>query len=490
MSHVTGNSGGLLSTSRKRKLQEQMAAQKSAAEEYELTSKRYSGPVGKNPWGTIAEDWGQGRNSGKRDFADELGELANMVSKRGRKVDISSRLGSHQTVKPVDWDAPETHEKRLEGFGDDHQDADSESEDTEDDKWNRKLKRPRMSMVADEVEQKVSAKHRLHASSKRKKKDRPAATAPAARENLVMSIKTDRHILASRVGRGLSDKLKSRLGARPAEEVQQTKRSFEFIRQRRSESLESLDREGDPLPNMVIQVTQSPQRASRYDDDDEDMDVEAEHAVHSTVTKIKTERGEEERKMKVKRDRERQDRRERERRERELEKDRRDRNRERERAERHGRRGPDERRRDERKTSRPSSGRLRIKKEKTSDDERKKKQRRGRTPSSDSSTSESSSSDDSSSDDSSSEDSSSESSSSSSDSSGSSSSSSSSDDGRSNRRHVKSKKASDRRPVKSRGDEATKRSSGGKSDSKGLNDKLQDYLKKAKERQKRDGKKK
>ena len=73
---ITGTSGGLLSSSRKRKIQEQMAAVQSAAEEYEVimgkikkksvfhflkvtftqvTSKRYSGGLGKNPWGGIAQ---------------------------------------------------------------------------------------------------------------------------------------------------------------------------------------------------------------------------------------------------------------------------------------------------------------------------------------------------------------------------------------------------------------------------------------------------
>ena len=38
--------------------------------EAEAAAKRYSGPVGKNPWGTIAEEW-TGKPKGG-DFADEL----------------------------------------------------------------------------------------------------------------------------------------------------------------------------------------------------------------------------------------------------------------------------------------------------------------------------------------------------------------------------------------------------------------------------------
>merc|ERR1719249_650759 len=63
--------GGLISNSRKRKLQEVMLAEKAAAEEHEAT-KKYNGPVGKNPWGIIAEDWATHGQKGEKDFSEEL----------------------------------------------------------------------------------------------------------------------------------------------------------------------------------------------------------------------------------------------------------------------------------------------------------------------------------------------------------------------------------------------------------------------------------
>jgi len=82
--------GGLISNSRKRKLQEVMLAEKAAVEEHEAT-KKYSGPVGKNPWGTIAEDWASHGRKGEKDFSEELGELANLVG--GKKKTIFKRIG-------------------------------------------------------------------------------------------------------------------------------------------------------------------------------------------------------------------------------------------------------------------------------------------------------------------------------------------------------------------------------------------------------------
>ena len=75
---ILKNAGGLLSSSRKRKIQEQALAARSAAHEYEVTSKHYSGGLGKNPWGGIAQEWSK-NTAGHKDFADELGELASLV---------------------------------------------------------------------------------------------------------------------------------------------------------------------------------------------------------------------------------------------------------------------------------------------------------------------------------------------------------------------------------------------------------------------------
>ena len=67
-----------------------MLAERAAAEEQEAT-KKYNGPVGKNPWGTIAEDWATHGRKGEKDFSEELGELANLVG--GKKLPIFNRIG-------------------------------------------------------------------------------------------------------------------------------------------------------------------------------------------------------------------------------------------------------------------------------------------------------------------------------------------------------------------------------------------------------------
>ena len=88
--NILETTGGIISNSRKRKLQEVMLAERAAAEEQEAT-KKYNGPVGKNPWGTIAEDWASHGRKGEKDFSEELGELANLVG--GKKLPIFNRIG-------------------------------------------------------------------------------------------------------------------------------------------------------------------------------------------------------------------------------------------------------------------------------------------------------------------------------------------------------------------------------------------------------------
>jgi hypothetical protein len=48
--------GGLWSTTRKRRVQEALELERAAQAELER-QKKYSGPVGKDPWGNIAQDW-------------------------------------------------------------------------------------------------------------------------------------------------------------------------------------------------------------------------------------------------------------------------------------------------------------------------------------------------------------------------------------------------------------------------------------------------
>ena len=76
-----------------------MLAEKAAAEEQEAT-KKYNGPVGKNPWGTIAEDWASHGRKGEKDFSEELGELANLVG--GKKKTILNRIGRKTNENAAD----------------------------------------------------------------------------------------------------------------------------------------------------------------------------------------------------------------------------------------------------------------------------------------------------------------------------------------------------------------------------------------------------
>merc|ERR1712029_113183 len=706
---ILRNAGGLLSSSRKRKIQEQMAADQSAAVEQEVTTKRYSGGLGKNPWGAVAQDW---HRTSQRDFADELGELASALQGKGsrsagreRVTVSSSRIGrSRQVTAPLtDWDAPELNEAALikpidvdadpsaapaddepshvttAAADDANNDADSESEEGEmDDQWKQRLKKPHMTMRADEEEMKTTKKsafarvgfspgsHKGGSVAKKRKSSDDGPITGGLRSEVAVpkkrmssdGLKSVRDTLASKKdlrakipGRGLSDKLKSRLGnvgnvhsagRRRSErdysddeerEFVPTKRSFEFherrINRRNSESFEDSDageedmrdplekedilsrefrESGGQLPNMVIQVTRSPEPEEGREDNNqdiedrqvdkdttEDMDMEQEQkptqVVQSMVKKIKTEKGEEERKAAkaagaARRDKERAEREERrkeERREKEAERQRREREEKKEKerqlqqlkerqekeeserqAARQARREKESRqravekhtqraaelerlRRAEERRDRPATAPVRIKKEKTSDDERRekrKKRQQGRKgDSSDSDSSSGSSSDSDSDSDSSSSSDSSDSSSSSSSGSSSDSDSSSSDDSRrggGRKRDAKKipsqkKKSGEKEGDKRRRGEpdpkrdkksstsgsSSKRpsSSGGKASSsstnrkpssssaskskssdakrgksgssgggsKDLNDKLQDYLKKAKERQKKDG---
>ena len=78
MSTSTGQFGGILSQTRKRRLQEAMLVEKERQEKWEL-DKKYTGPVGKNPWGAIAEDW-TGKNRGAQlDYATELEMFRGML---------------------------------------------------------------------------------------------------------------------------------------------------------------------------------------------------------------------------------------------------------------------------------------------------------------------------------------------------------------------------------------------------------------------------
>ncbi len=198
-----GQRGGILTASRKRKLQEIVAIDREAHMEMEQR-KKYTGPVGKNPWGSIAKDWAGA--SRPRDYADELRLFARQRGvdikrqtsipkinleedeeemEEGGDGDVRVRLGP--PVKDWDWDAPEgegggiedidpiaaslhRHQAGKRGLGRSMsplgEPVDYESDEEDRGKWNKRLKRPRMAMVADEEEEQSRTKKKAKRSAK------------------------------------------------------------------------------------------------------------------------------------------------------------------------------------------------------------------------------------------------------------------------------------------------------------------------------------
>jgi hypothetical protein len=171
---VSVTTGGLWSATRKRRVQEALEQERAFQEEYERR-KKYTGPVGKNPWGTIAQDWTKLNKGGPMDFAAELElfkGLRGIGGGAGGQPDLRRKFGgmNRRLEPPVkkDWDAPENFEEKIvvevpvrglkrmrSNVESDVELSDVESDaDRNDDEvqWSKKLKRPRMTMVADEVE--------------------------------------------------------------------------------------------------------------------------------------------------------------------------------------------------------------------------------------------------------------------------------------------------------------------------------------------------
>ena len=168
--------GGLWSASRKQKVQDALEKERALQEEFER-QKKYNGPVGKNPWGNISQNWTKTGKGGLIDFAAELEIFKDLRGRGpglGDRVDARKKLmGISRSIdRPIqpakkDWDAPENYDEEAErrvpvrglkrGRSSDLDDDDDDLDDEEEEeKWNKKLKRPRMSMVADEEESRLA----------------------------------------------------------------------------------------------------------------------------------------------------------------------------------------------------------------------------------------------------------------------------------------------------------------------------------------------
>ncbi len=344
------HTGGIMSSSRKRKLQEIVQYDREMHAERE-SQKKYSGPVGKNPWGSIAKDWSA--SSRPKDFADELAMFARqrgisiaarrsapklIVGEDGEVTevrDMRERLGPPAAVK--DWDAPEEevenvhpiaaslHRSARRGRSASPIGEPVRSDSDEDGKWNKRLKRPRMTMVADAEEthskkkKRKSAKDRLYSSKsvsglKRRisnkstievfeedddEMDADADVQPMSTSNL--------RDLRMTISTGAGNDSEAPADRRRLNErfLGQSERGLRIVgRLGRRDSGDSLERDtGEDLrgelerghaSNMLIQVTQS----DKEDDeamDDEGQEFAEERKVHRTrdaspPVRVKTER--------------------------------------------------------------------------------------------------------------------------------------------------------------------------------------------------------
>jgi hypothetical protein len=75
--------------------------------------------VGKNPWGTIAQDWTKLNKGQQMDFAAELELFKGLrgVESGGGGVDLRRKFGGLNRRKDVttkkDWDAPENFDEKI-----------------------------------------------------------------------------------------------------------------------------------------------------------------------------------------------------------------------------------------------------------------------------------------------------------------------------------------------------------------------------------------
>jgi hypothetical protein len=115
---VTVTTGGLWSATRKRRVQEALDQEREFQEEYERR-KKYTGPVGKNPWGTIAQDWTKLNKGQQMDFAAELELFKGLrgIGGGGMGQDLRRRVGLNRRkeILPTkkDWDAPENFDEKI-----------------------------------------------------------------------------------------------------------------------------------------------------------------------------------------------------------------------------------------------------------------------------------------------------------------------------------------------------------------------------------------
>ena len=350
-------------------------------------SKKYNGPVGKNPWGAIAEDWTTSKK--KRDFAEDLQLFALQTGVRtvaGQPVglrtaknmpgaaDIKRQVPNpRHRLGPKDWDAPQEEgeepeesdavttvirrrsreespqspSKRRATAAESFDVTDDESEDDVDDdtRWKSKLKRPRMAMVADQVESKASARARLFSGGLKRSassrieieveevEDEDGEMMPVGDRDLRLTIRS-RNEEAGSEGRRLNerfncgDDLRNRLGRRSSggrrrgsgdslerenldadlrAELNSKKRGMQIEvggdgrrRGKVDDAEEGLQQEGDKVADEKEARESESESGSAMGEDEggaeEEAEEEEEEEQTRTVLRVKDEREEEEKK--------------------------------------------------------------------------------------------------------------------------------------------------------------------------------------------------
>ena len=294
---------GILSTSRKRKIQDVIMRDREMVE-LEQQSKKYTGPVGKNPWGAIAQDWTAPTK--QRDFAEELQLFAMQrglaPTKTKRSFGGAGDFGEYPKRRSggyADWDAPQDDQDIDPIAASLHKPVyrspsplgETILSEDEDARWQKKLKKPRMTMVADEVETKKSAKNRLFSGLKRRVSNRARVEIYEEEES------EEEQLPPPSLSRSIPEKdlrmtISARMDDGPTEANRRLNERFHSTSKpsimsrlsKRRDSGDSLERDtGEDLraeletrhgANMVIQVQQSDKEDGEEDASDEAMEEE------------------------------------------------------------------------------------------------------------------------------------------------------------------------------------------------------------------------
>eukprot|EP00096_Caligus_rogercresseyi_P003518 TRINITY_DN1667_c0_g1_i1.p1 TRINITY_DN1667_c0_g1~~TRINITY_DN1667_c0_g1_i1.p1 ORF type:complete len:477 (-),score=196.85 TRINITY_DN1667_c0_g1_i1:1606-3036(-) len=266
---------GIISSSLKRKMRDAMIQEQELRHQQE-ERKKYLGPVGKNPWGSIAESWSQSRSSRGIECGGSIPVPREVILPSARIKDWDApdavderRGGDHPPPTSSSLAHHRLNKKRKRDSLSMEEDGDlsNQSEGSDDDEqWNSRLKKPRMSMIAD----KVSAKQmslRVFQGARRKIEERKSVK--------ILQLDEIEEEEEFRSSGGIHSSKDLRLRLNNAEEVSHNSSSFES---RLGSSLRS--RLGERSSSRVVE------RRSRRDSSVSPPPVRRVMGLHSTVVKV------------------------------------------------------------------------------------------------------------------------------------------------------------------------------------------------------------